>query len=245
MDIRIAVVDNSEKDRERLTSALRERFSANNSHRLMLYSFGNSEEFMADSACRSFNAVFLDIFMDGMTGIELAERLRADDPILAIVFVTSSPDMYAAAAPLGMFDYLQKPFETDRLDALVGRLLAYLPMVSTRAEQTVSIRVPHREVRLRLSEIICILSNDHVTEIYAENREMIQSNMKFGEIAALLINSDSRFLECNRGIIVNMDHIISMTDKVNMSNGLTLPIKVRDRARLLAVFSDFSVHRMT
>ena len=244
MDIRIAIIDDSETDKDKLIHEIQSYFQLQRNHRLILSSFGSSEAFMADAAYQSFHAVFLDIFMDGMTGIELGKQLRADNPVLAIVFVTSSPDMYAAAAPLGMFDYLQKPFEADRLHAVLDRMIAYLPMVSSRMEQTVSIKIPHGEVQLRLSDIICVLSNNHTTEVYVVNCETIQSNMKYSKIAELL-KSDTRFLECNRGVSVNMEYIVSMTDKVYMSNGLELPIKVRERAKLLSVFSNFSIHRMT
>lgn len=244
MEIRIAVVDDSEADRNRMIAELRRYFYMISDHQLILYSFRSSEEFISDEAYRSFHAVFLDIFMDGMTGIELGKKLRADNPILAIVFVTSSPDMYASAAPLGMFDYLQKPFEAERLNLLLDRMLAYLPMVSKRNDQIVSIRIPRGKVHISLSDIICVLSNNHTTEVYAANREMIQSNMKYSELAELL-KTDTRFLECNRGVTVNMEHIVSMTDKVYVSNGLELPIKVRERAKLLSIFSDFSIHRMT
>ena len=36
-----------------------------------------------------------------------------------------------------------------------------------------------------------------------------------------------------------------MTDKVYVSNGLELPIKVRVRSRLLSIFSNYSIHKMT
>ncbi|SDB19741.1 two component transcriptional regulator, LytTR family [Ruminococcaceae bacterium FB2012] len=243
MEIKIAVVDDLSEDREQMIGQIHEFFSRHDEHHLILHSFSSSEEFLADEARHTFHAVFLDIFMNGMTGIELGKQLREENPILAIVFVTSSPDMYSAAAPLGMFDYIEKPFEPNRINALLDRLIAYLLMIGKRAEQTVCIRIPRSKVQLRLSEIICVLSNDHITEVYSVNRGMIQSNMRYSEVADLLKN-DERFIECNRGVLANMEHIVSMTDNVSMSNGLILPLKVRSRAKLLNLFSGFSTERM-
>ena len=244
MDIRIAVIDDDETDREDLTERIQSYFSRISQHDLAIYSFSSCEEFMAHHIYGSVHAVFLDIFMEGITGLELGKRLRDENPILAIVFVTSSPDLYAEAAPLGMFDYLQKPFDAARLHAMLDRMLAYLPMVNARAEKTVNIKVPHNVIQLRLSDIICALSNNHITEVYAKGHDRIESNMKYSQIAALL-KDDDRFLECNRGVIANMEHIVSMTDKVYMSNGLELPIKIRERTQLLGIFSEYSIHRMT
>ncbi len=244
MDIRIAVIDDDTADRDRLAEQIQTYFGQNSRHDLTIYTFSSSEEFMAHHVHKAVHAVFLDIYMEGMTGVELGKWLRSDNPILAIVFVTSAPDMYAETAPLGMFDYLQKPYKTDRLYTTLDRMLDYLPMVYTRAEKTVCIKVPHNSVNLRLSDIICALSNNHITEVYAKEHDKIESNMKYNQIAALL-KDDERFLECNRGILVNMEYIVSMTDKVYMSNGLELPIKIRERTQLLGIFSEFSIHRMT
>ena len=243
LDIKIAIVDDSKFDIERLAATIR-RYFETSSHTVSLFSFSNSEEFLRCYSVAAYNAVFLDIFMDGINGVELGRRLRADDPILAIVFVTGSPDMYSETAPLGMFDYLEKPFMIERVFSLLDRMTAYFPLVREREKKTVVIKIPYSEIQLALSDLICAVANNHITEIYTQSKGMIKSNMKFSDISELL-SEDIRFLECNRGIIVNMDHILSMTGNVQLTGGITVPIKIRCRSELLKKYSSYSAHRIT
>ena len=76
LDIRIAVIDDDETDREGLTERIQSYFSRISQHDLAIYSFSSCEEFMAHHIYGSVHAVFLDIFMEGMTGLELGKRLR-------------------------------------------------------------------------------------------------------------------------------------------------------------------------
>ena len=67
-----------------------------------------------------YQVVFLDICMEGTNGIETAQRLRAADPDLLIVFVTSSPEYVWDAFPVHPFDYLLKPYKEESLSSWQG-----------------------------------------------------------------------------------------------------------------------------
>jgi FixJ family two-component response regulator len=67
--------------------------------------------------------VVLDHHMPRMTGLELAERLRRDQPGLPIMLITAnpSPAIIARARELGIERVLQKPPTEDDLLGFVGR----------------------------------------------------------------------------------------------------------------------------
>ncbi|MEN4475615.1 response regulator [Mycolicibacterium cosmeticum] len=80
----------------------------------------------ATSALRELNrhtidAVFLDINMPGLSGIELAGILANFAHRPAVVFVTAHDDKAVAAFDVGATDYLLKPIRQDRLDEAVRR----------------------------------------------------------------------------------------------------------------------------
>jgi DNA-binding LytR/AlgR family response regulator len=66
------------------------------------------------------DAVFLDINMPGLDGMELAGVLAEFVHPPAIVFVTAHEDHAVAAFDLGAVDYLLKPVRRQRLGAAVG-----------------------------------------------------------------------------------------------------------------------------
>jgi len=83
----------------------------------------------ANSALRELNqrpidAIFLDINMPGLSGIELAGVLANFSHRPAVVFVTAHDDKAVAAFDVGALDYLLKPIREDRLDEAVRRVLA-------------------------------------------------------------------------------------------------------------------------
>ena len=86
----------------------------------------------ATSALRELNqrridAVFLDINMPGLSGIELAGVLAHYAQRPAIVFVTAHDDKAVAAFDVGAADYLLKPIREDRLDEAVRRVTSARP----------------------------------------------------------------------------------------------------------------------
>jgi two-component system, LytTR family, response regulator len=68
------------------------------------------------------DAVFLDISMPGMTGLELGSLLaRMTDPPV-VVFVTAYEEHAASAFGIGAVDYLLKPVSAERLAAALARV---------------------------------------------------------------------------------------------------------------------------
>src|SRR6185436_2914002 len=70
------------------------------------------------------DAVFLDIRMPGLDGMELARVLGRFAKPPAIVFVTAYDDRAAEAFDLGVADYVRKPVQADRIAESLRRVLA-------------------------------------------------------------------------------------------------------------------------
>ncbi len=72
----------------------------------------------------TIDAVFLDINMPGLNGLELAAILREFAVRPRVVFVTAHDDRAVDAFDLGAVDYLLKPLREDRLAESVRRISA-------------------------------------------------------------------------------------------------------------------------
>lgn len=70
------------------------------------------------------DAVFLDIRMPGLDGLELARVLQNMAVQPAIVFVTAHDDRAVDAYDVGAIDYLLKPLRAERLSAALDRILS-------------------------------------------------------------------------------------------------------------------------
>ena len=81
-----------------------------------------------------FDAVFLDISMPGLDGLELASLLKKLSEPPAIVFVTAYEQHAVAAFGIGAVDYLLKPIRAERLADALARINRVLPTADPAAE---------------------------------------------------------------------------------------------------------------
>jgi two-component system nitrogen regulation response regulator NtrX len=63
------------------------------------------------------DVVFLDVKMPGMDGLEVLDRIRAEDPQALVVMISGhgTIDTAVDATRKGAYDFLEKPLDTDRL----------------------------------------------------------------------------------------------------------------------------------
>jgi DNA-binding LytR/AlgR family response regulator len=73
-------------------------------------------------ATAPIDAVFLDIHMPAVSGLEIARAIAAGSHPPAVVFVTADEDHALAAFELAAVDYLLKPIRAERLSRSVGRI---------------------------------------------------------------------------------------------------------------------------
>ncbi len=74
---------------------------------------------------QSFDLMIVDIKMPGMSGLEMLERIKEDDPDTPVVMMTAYGSINSAvqAMKLGAVDYVIKPFDPLEIGMLVERIL--------------------------------------------------------------------------------------------------------------------------
>lgn len=83
--------------------------------------FETALKFLDDLPSLDFGCVVSDVRMPGLDGIELLKRMKSDQSRFPIVIMTGHGDIPLAveAIKLGAVDFLEKPFEDDRLIAVI------------------------------------------------------------------------------------------------------------------------------
>ncbi len=82
----------------------------------------SGSEALAELAQRPYDAVFLDVRMPGLDGVELARVLRRFETPPTLVFVSAYESAAVQAFELRAVDYLMKPVSRARLDDAVARV---------------------------------------------------------------------------------------------------------------------------
>lgn len=85
----------------------------------------DGEEALKKLAEENYDAVFTDIKMPGLSGIEVAERIKAKRPWLPVVIVTGygTADNEARAHAAGVSEFLRKPLSPEMIEGSAEKVL--------------------------------------------------------------------------------------------------------------------------
>lgn len=225
MNLQTAIVEDSKPDAERLKQLLKKAFENEN---ISCSCFASGDEFLRAGWREGYQVVFLDICMEGTNGIETAQRLRAADPDLLIVFVTSSPEYVWDAFPVHPFDYLLKPYKEEKFEQLAGELRRVL----CRQQPELEVRIARQIVRLPLTKIYYATAQNHYVRVVTDDGEC-RATANFAQVQEQL-QTQPEFLVCNRGVIINMSKVLRFEgDCMPKEIGVIL----MNRIRIIAVLA--------
>ena len=91
--MKIAIVDDSSLDRDFLKNGLEIIFEERNIENLEIQEFSSGEEllnYLRENPSDFFHIIFMDIYMEDLTGVETAKAIRKTDEQVKIVFITTS-----------------------------------------------------------------------------------------------------------------------------------------------------------
>ncbi len=122
----ILVVDDEKNQREILETIL-----SGEGYDVTTASSGEAAMKFVES--RRFDLVLTDLKMTGMSGLDLLRELTNFDKSIIVILLTAhgSVDSAVDALRLGAFDYLQKPYDSDKLLETVSRALNKLSALDT------------------------------------------------------------------------------------------------------------------
>ena len=94
-------------------------------HRVLTAADGQEALELLAKADTEVSTVITDLRMPRLDGMELLERVVADYPDVPVIILTAhgSVDNAVAAVKLGAFDYLEKPFEQQQIQQVIGKAL--------------------------------------------------------------------------------------------------------------------------
>lgn len=237
--MRIAVVDDVSSETDKMEKILQQA-AKNNRMTFDISCFESGEAFLNAFENGSFDIIFMDIYMNGISGVDTAREIRRKDRHCLLVFLTSSMEHMPEAFSCHAFEYIQKPVNEARVMQVMTDALNILP-TKMKYMEFISNR---RTVRLLYSDFAAVVSADHYLNITDSDNNIYKIRQTFSEFISVLEN-DSRFLQINKGIIVNMDYIVSIEDNICiLKNGQTLPLKVRDGLKIREIWYQYGFHQI-
>lgn len=231
----IAICDDVRRDREELCRVLKDELKAFDADaRFLKFGSGNALLDAWEKSKMDIQLVFLDIYMEGIDGIETARRLRSTGYREAIVFLTTTQDFAIEGYEVEAEGYLLKPLEKMKLRQLLCRLFKREEPIM------VTLRQGSRVYTFSPSEIVYIESNRNRLTIHTV-KETIYYYGKLDEMEEKL--PEKSFLRCHQSFLVNMDRIYTAKDVFRMETGDIVPIRVRERRAIREAYFRYVTER--
>jgi two-component system response regulator FixJ len=116
----VALIDDDEAVLDSLRMALESR-------KITVRCFTSAEAFVESLDDERPKCVVSDVRMPGWTGIDLQRVLKARDPALPLILITGHGDIPVAvnAIKAGAFDFIEKPFDYERLITSITRAVEH------------------------------------------------------------------------------------------------------------------------
>lgn len=179
----------------------------------------DSSEKLLDSICagESYDLLILDIQMDGMSGMELAHRLRSINNRVSIIFVTACDGYLLEGYEVQPIYFLLKPINKQRLEAAI-----MLDLTLNHSPKNIAVRIGGKNISLVLSEIVYIESYNHQLAIHTTSAEQTVYSSLTAMERQLPANEFSR---CHNSYLVRLEFVGEICrNEVTLRNGIRLPI---------------------
>lgn len=217
MDYKIAVCDDSQADRDYVSSLAR-RWASERGDAARIELFSSAESFLFQYAEESdFDILLLDIEMGGMDGVTMAKKLRRDNDTVQIIFITGYSDYIAEGYEVAALHYLVKPMREEKLFSVLDRAAEKL---RKKNEKVLHLEISGEMVRLPIHRIRWAEVSGNYVTIHENGDYTVK--MTLGQLEKEL---DERFFRVGRSAIVNLTQISRVTKtEIRLSGGASVPL---------------------
>lgn len=212
----IAVCDDNEADAAFAVSLI-EKWKKEMMLPLQIESFLSAEAFLfAYETDRKYDLLFLDIEMEGMSGVELAKKLRGMGARLQLVFITGYMEYISEGYDVEALHYLMKPVTEIKLAEVLNRALE---RIKTR-EKELMLSIPDGVVKLPLYDIRYIEVSKNYVSVHTGETFRVKKTLN-----ELETELDDGFFRVHRSYIVGLRFIKKITKtEVILKDGTVVPL---------------------
>ncbi len=227
--LNIAICDDNPEQLAHLNKSCEGYLSAKKITDANICQYNNALEFLnAISGIERYDIVLLDIFMPGVTGIQLAREMRRRKLDSAIVFFTTSEDFALEAFSVKASHYIVKPFTQNDFNEALDRAMQHL---STANGAEVALKSRNGEIySVDVNDILYIENSLHSQIITLKNGKKLEARQSMAELATLLEDvAFGQFISPYKGVIINFKEVRQITPAgVIMRGEKLLPIVKRN-----------------
>lgn len=234
----IAIVDDCRDERCLLVHFINQFYRDTPVYK-QIFEFESGESFLENWTPESYDLIFLDIYLDGINGMEVAEKIRELDAECILVFITNSREHAIKSYRLRAFDYLVKPLHFEAF----SESMQHCDRELKQRNHYIEVKESRTFIKIRVNDIVFTDYSNHYIQIHTKER-MVRSYMRFEDFSPMLL-CYPQFLCCYRNCIVNMDQISSISkNDITMIDGEHMPITRSKRQEIHQHYTDYQFQKL-
>jgi DNA-binding LytR/AlgR family response regulator len=188
--------------------------------------FNSAEKALAFLENNTIDIAFLDIEMQGASGLELRKKALE---IPVCIFISSHSESAAETFELQTLDFIVKPFKFPRFEQTIKRIEEYMEVQlkaslfeSSIGGDTVYVKTGHDQIKIKLHEILYLEALKNYTILVTEGkRHCVLSNL--GEI--LQEEKFQSFIRIHRSFAVQKQFIQKIgSQEIELKNNIFIPV---------------------
>ena len=221
----IAVIDDLVSERKMLRRLL-EQYENEHQLQMQIEEFDGGREFLQSYIPGSYDAIFLDIFLNSENGVDCALELRRRDMNVNLIFLTTSAEFGVKSYDVRAADYIVKPATAEKLE----RALHYC-IITGRNEPIVTVYIRRQPLKIELSRILYADFENRAAYLHLTDC-LVPVSGSFTELSGQL-TAYPQFMACFKGVVVNLQMVREVLgDHLILKNGERLPVSRRLQRRV-------------
>ena len=227
----VAIVEDDQECRDQLEEFIR-RYGDEHGMPFDVESFADGIQIVERDASR-FDIILLDIEMPCMNGMEAAQRLRAADADVVLVFVTNMAQYAIRGYEVGALDFVLKPINYYTFSVRFERAIH-------RAQKRES-----GQVLLNLPDAVKRISTREIYYVEVQNR-MLHYHTEVGEfvLRGTMQQAEQQleryhFVRCNQCYLVNLAYVKGIENDFALVKNDRLEISRRQRTAFLTAVASY------
>ncbi len=190
---------------------------------LHFLSYRSAEELLFEQEKQySFDVLLLDIDMKGMSGMELAHKIREKEKELPIIFVTNRKEYVFEGYEVNAYRYLLKPLSEEKLFPLLDEINS----ASKEEKRYIIENIEGEMQKISLDSILYLEVNGHYTSLHTADNCCYQLKKSLADLEEELAKvSEKQFVSTHRSYLVNLGHVERVLRKeCILSDGSSVPV---------------------
>lgn len=215
----IAICDDNERDALAAREVIKNTLNELNKDAEIAY-YLNAEDIQEKLLKKkeSLDMLILDIDMPGISGLDLAEELRASNLKLLIIFLSNHEEFVFKAIEFQPFRYIRKfKLEIEMPIAIQSAV----KIIAANSDLQITFNTDDGDTKVMISEIMYYETEKRKIAVILKNGKKLFVNKTIIEMQKLIQNE--KFIMIHRSCVVNADHVYNIHDyTVILNNNETL-----------------------